>query len=398
MDVQGFANSPTGSLVPIRGIDGRTGLAYDHVGFVPDPLASLPELTGSTWTVVARASRELGRLEQGSMLIPNPGLLRQPTLRREAQSTSALEGTFAPLDDVLAAAALGTGNRSAALDEVLNYVEAAELAYDWVAERDITVGVIEQLQSVLVRGTAADTRSAGRVRDIPVAIGARSGGIEDARFVPMPPGTPLRSALDDLMRWIAGAAADGVDPVVAAALAHYQFETLHPFSDGNGRIGRLMIVLQLLRSGTITQPLLSVSPWFEGRRERYQDELAEVSASGSWDRWVAFFAEGIEQSALDTSARMVDLLAVQQEYQERIRIGGARGIVRDIADLLIGTPYVTIPMLRTLTGKTYQAVSNAVTRLVELGVLEEVDRRGVRLFRATNVVRVTARPPVSTAR
>jgi Fic family protein len=392
MDVERFRRSPVGRVVPLVGTDGRTGERYDHFGFVPDPLDEVPALSGHTWTTVSRANRSLGALEQGASLIPNPGILRQPTLRREAQSTSALEGTFAPLDDVLAAEAVGSGERSAALEEVLNYVESAEMGFTWVQDRAVTTGLLEELQSVLVRGTRADTAQAGRVRSIPVAIGSHGGAIQDARFVPMPPGVALRSAVDDLLRWVAAADEDTVDPVVAAAMAHYQFETLHPFNDGNGRLGRLLIVLQFMRSKVLTEPLLSVSPWFEARRERYQDALAAVSAEGDWDSWIALFAEGIHQSAVDTGERMTALLAVQTGYRERIRDSGLRGMVVDVVDLLIGSPFVTIPMVASATGKTYQAASGAVQRLQEIGILDEIDRRGVRIFRATDVVRMTTRP------
>jgi Fic family protein len=372
-------------------VDGRTGRSYDHVGFVPDPLVDVPALSGRTWTKVSRANRALGALRQGSSLIPNPGILRAPTLRREAQSTSALEGTFAPLDDVLAAEAVGKASRSPALAEVLNYIDTAELGFAWVQERRVTTGLLEELQSVLVRGTAADTPQAGHIRTVPVAIGTRGGGIEDARFVPMPPGAPLRSAVGDLLDWVDAAPRQDLDPVVAAALTHYQFETLHPFNDGNGRLGRLLIVLQLMRSDVLSEPLLSVSPWFEARRDQYQEALAAVSAEGAWDEWVTLFADGIYSSAVDTGSRMSDLLAVQAEYRDRIRASGARGMVLDVAEHLIGAPFVTVPMLASALGKTYQAASNAVARLVELDILTEVERQGVRVFRASNVVQVTMR-------
>ena len=392
MDEQRFRTSPTGSLVPINGVDGRTGEPYEHFAFVPEPLTELPSLGSETWMRVARASHALGRLEQGSQLTPTPGLLRAPPLPREAQSTSALEGTYAPLDEVLAAEVLDLNTRSAAMSEVLNYVEAAEIAFSWVVDRPVTVGLVEHLQSVLVRGTEADTREAGAIRTVPVAIGTRGGSIYDARFVPMPPGSALETGFRDLLDWIDREDVSGRDPVVNAAMAHYQFETLHPFNDGNGRLGRLLIVLQLLRSGTLSEPILSVSPWFEARRERYQDALAAVSADGAWDPWIRFFAEGIEQSALDASARMADLLELLAVHRDRIRSAGARGVVLDIADLLVGTPFVTVPFLAAQTGKTYQAASNAVNRLVELGILQEVEQRGTRVFRATEVLRITARP------
>jgi Fic family protein len=379
-----------GSLTPISGTDGRTGDEYGHFAYVPHPLPEEVNLSGQTWQAVARANYALGMLRQGSNLVPNPSLLRRPSLRREAQSTSALEGTFAPMEDVIAADLVEDSARSFALREIFNYVTAAEYAFDYTADAPVTVGLLCELHRVLVRRTEADGPEAGRIRTIPVAIGARGGSIYGARFVPSPPGIGLEAGIQDLVEWIR-TTANEYDPVVAAALAHYQFETLHPFNDGNGRIGRLLIVLQLIRSGLIEEPLLTVSPWFEARREEYQDSLAEVSASGDWDQWVSFFAQGIQSSADDTAARLRGLLAVQAGYRKQLQDANVRGLARDIADLLIRDPYVTIPHLAKETGKTYQAVSNAVARLQEINVLEAVTGTNPKMFRAPEVLRITVR-------
>lgn len=394
MDRERFAGSPIGDLVPISGTDGQ-GEQYEHVAFAAHPLAGPPELSTATWSRVSRASRALGRLQQGSLVVINPGLLRQPTFRREAQSTSALEGTYAPLEDVLAADVIHGSNRSAALNEVLNYVTAAENGFLWVQQqRPITVGLLCDLHRTLVADTVADTDQAGRVRRIQVVIGSRGGRVTDARFVPMPGGPALDAGVQDLVGWVQ-AEQDDLDPIVATAMAHYQFETLHPFNDGNGRLGRLLIVLQLVGQGVLPEGLLSVSPWFERRRERYQDLLAQVSATGDWDDWVGFFADGIEASANDSADRIRQLLDLQNGYHERLREAGARGAVRDIADLLIGSPYVSIPNLRDATGLTYQAVSNAVRKLEELGILERREAPGVMVFRAPEVVAIITAPSAS---
>jgi Fic family protein len=330
-------------------------------------------------------------LRQGSSLVPNPSLLRRPSLRREAQSTSALEGTFAPMEEVIAADMVSDAARSFAVREILNYVTAAEYAFEHITERPVTVALLSQLHAILVRGTEADGVEAGHVRTIPVAIGARGGSIHDARFVPPPPGLALEAGLRDLLDWTWAGHGRQHDPVVAAALTHYQFETLHPFNDGNGRIGRLLIVLQLIQSGALQEPLLTVSPWFEARRERYQDALAEVSASGNWDQWVDFFAQGIESSADDTATRLRGLLAVQASYRHQVQSANVRGLARDIAELLIRDPYVTIPFLARETGKTYQAVSNAVNKLQAIGILEGVKGATPKMFRAPEVLRITLR-------
>ncbi len=391
MDLDKFRNSPIGNLLPISGTD-KFGRSFSHFAFVSHPLGEEPILSNTTWQAVSRASHALGRLQQGSMVVSDPSILRQPTLRREAQSTSALEGTFAPLEEVLAADVIEQSDRSLALHEVLNYVSAAESAFTALSDgRGLTVGLMEQLHSQLVEGTSADTNDAGRVRSVQVAIGSQGGGVDEARFIPMPPGPALRAAFGDLMGWVRDPTGHR-DPIVAAAITHYQFETVHPFNDGNGRLGRLLIVLQLLQDHALTEPLLSVSPWFETRRTAYQDALAQVSMTGKWDGWVTFFANGLEASAVDTALRMEALIAVQSNFHEALRAARARGIVRDIADHLISSPFVTIRNLADITRSTYQAASTAANRLVELGILEEARDRPVRVFRAPAVLEAIVRP------
>lgn len=350
-------------------MDGRFNRPYEHFAFVASPLEHEPSLASSTWHAVTAASRALARLDQASRLVPNPRTFLRPTLSREAQSTSALEGTFAPLEQVLASDATDVASRSKELREVLNYVHAATLAYDAVAEgRPFNVGLIETVHAILVSGTDADTDQAGRVRTTQVAIGSPTGAIEDARFVPMPAGTQLNVAVQDLVRWISEAPGDR-DPIVAAAMAHYQFETLHPFNDGNGRIGRLMVVLQFMVDGLIGEPLLSVSPWFEARRTEYQERLAYVSASGDWDEWVRFFAQGVASSAEDVALRVDRMLAVQLRYVQILQDENAKGVIRDIVDALVADQVITVPMMCERFGKTPPAVSQALQKLVDYGIL-----------------------------
>ncbi|WP_212719281.1 Fic family protein [Blastococcus sp. CCUG 61487] len=364
------------------------------MAFIPDPLADDPVLSGDTWRAVSRAGHALGRLLQAGRQIPQPGLLRRPTLRREAQSTSALEGTFAPLEDVLAVDALDEGKLSLELAEVLNYVQTAEFAFAELADgRPLGVAMVEDMQGRLARGTPADTEHAGHVRTIQVAIGEAGGSIETARYVPPPPGPELERSLRDLLDWMNTSRAARRDPVVAAAMAHYQFEALHPFNDGNGRIGRLLVVLQLIQDAALEDPLLSISPWFEQRRREYQDRLLEVSASGDWDGWIRFFAEGIENSALDTAIRVDRLLRVQEGYAQTLRDEGAVGLVRDLAESLIAYPYIDVSRTAARLDSTFQTVNKAVARLVGLGILRERTGRPYgRLFEAPAVVEVlTAR-------
>ena len=398
MDRKRFGNSPVGRLVPIRGTDARSGVDFDQVAFSPDALAEMPVLTTATWSVVTRAHHALGRLTQAAQMIPNPERLRRPTLSREAQSTSALEGTYAPLAEVMASDDIDEDvpdTASAALKEVLNYIRCARRAFAWIGDqRPLTVGLLLELHEILVRGTASETVDAGRVRRVPVVIGSRAASIYEARFIPPPAGVDLEASFADLVQWISNPRT-GSDPVVAAALVHYQFETLHPFNDGNGRIGRLLVVVQLMMAGLLSDSLLSISPWFEARREPYQNHLAEVSATGDWDSWVSFFAEGIAASATDTVIRVDRLLELQKLYHEAVRNAGGRGLIIELVDLLIGMPYLTIPQAAARTGKTYPAAKTAINRLMELGILAEVTGKSYgRTYTAGAVMAIYSAPSV----
>jgi Fic family protein len=346
MQLERFAASPIGNLRSISGTDGRTGREYSHAGFVAHPLGAEPALQGSTWRAVTRASRALAHLDQASRLVPNPRVLRRPTLSREAQSTSALEGTFAPIDQVLAADSTNEGDHDAALNEVLNYVDAADASFDYVCEhRMITTSLIAAAHLRLVDGTESDTEDAGRIRRCQVAIGSPDGTIESARFVPMPPGAELDAAVRDLVDWTNVGGGDR-DPLVAAAMTHYQFESLHPFNDGNGRLGRLLIVLQFMVDGLLQEPLLSVSPW------------------------IRFFSSAVEASAIDTASRVNLMLDAQRDYVKRLHDSNYRGgVARDIVEALVDSPIVRVPALARRFGKTPQGIEVAIKRLTSLEIL-----------------------------
>lgn len=351
--------------------------------FLPDPLPGELTLSTGTWTTVNRATAALARLDGAARLIPEPSLLRRPTLRREAQSTSALEGTYAPFADVLAAEGEDQQQLTAEVREVLNFEQMAELAFSWPEDRALTISMLGELQQTLVRGTAGELSDAGQLRDRIVVIGAPGGGFDEARFVPPPPGDQLRAGVEQLLGWIA--LPPDLPTVVLAALAHYQFESLHPYSDGNGRLGRLLVIVQLLRGAVIREPLLVVSPWFERRRDRYQDELMRLSCNGDWDRWVSFFAEGVAASALDSQQKVERLVALQEQLRHRVQDANKRGSAERLAADLVGRPYVDRPWVANRFGLSGQGAQNAINTLVSLDILQPA---GVRP--ATNARRYVA--------
>ena len=391
MEFERFRDSPVGGIVPISGSDARFGETYEHWAFVPNALPDEVELSPSARDAVTEAALALGRLDQAGMQIPNPALLRRPTLRREAQSTSALEGTYAPLTDVFGAEDSSEA-KTPELREILNYVAAAEYAYQWVGERGrITRGLICELHAILMSGSEADADRAGTIRDIQVVIGS-GGRIQEARFVPPPPGHELDTGLTDLLDWIDRPWTRSAQAVVDSALAHYQFETLHPFHDGNGRIGRLLIVLQLLAGKVLTEPLFAVSPWFEARRAQYQDELQSMSMTGDVDRWVTFFCEGIRAQAQATVEKITDLLAFQQEAMSTVRGTGRHSVAVDIAGDLVERPVLNVATTATRYDVSFVSANKAVAKLVDVGLLVETTGRGHdRVFRCDRVLQILER-------
>jgi len=375
VDLALFGNDKTGDLVDIVGTD-LVGGSWRHQAFRPHPLPlASPVLSNTTHMVVANARAALGALDSTARRLPNPTLLRLPTLRSEAQATSALEGTYAPLAEVYAADE--DAPDSADLREILNYVTMANHAFDWVADgRPLSLSMLEDLQGLLVAHTAVEGPSSGCVRDIQVVIGRRPDAspsdlpIHAARFVPPPPGDDLRADVRALVDWMVADHSRDIDPVVVVAMSHHQFETLHPFHDGNGRIGRLLVVLQLQALGILTEPTLTISPWFEARREEYYDRLFDVCARGDWNGYVGFFAEGLRASVDATHGQMLELIDVQSRLKHRIRTSNLRAeTALALVDVAVAHPLFTVRRAATELGVSVGRANKLVNQLVDLEVL-----------------------------
>lgn len=397
MDLTSFAPTAPGDLVKISGSDPLHG-PWEHVAFVPHSLPKLPpEISARTYRVVADARAALAALDSTARRLPNPRIFRRPALQAEAQSTSALEGTYAPLAEVLTA----DEDRPPNLDlrEVLNYVRMGNAAFSAIeAGRPLTVGMLEELQAILVRGTRSESAASGALRNHQVVIGQRkdispdSFPVHAARFVPSPPGISLRASLQDLFDWMRDEeVSQEIDPVIAAALAHYQFETLHPFHDGNGRIGRFLIVVHLLLQGVLLEPTLTVSPWFEARRSEYYDRLLCVSTCGDWDSYIKFFATALAASATSTHERMNALVQVQEALKERVRNSTLRAdTAHKLVDFAVAHTAFTVREVEAHLGISYGRANSLVTQLIQLKILAPVEKSGTtnRRFFAPEVIKV----------
>lgn len=386
-----FRDSPVGRLVPIHVEEGGKGV--DHLAFVPAPLPDDVQLRATTWAAAIDAGHRLGRLDAiARELLPNPTLVSRPTIRREAVSTSALEGTFAPAAEVLSSEVDEDRPRSQAVVEVINFIRATEHGIERLRELPVCTRLACELQEILVRGTPSEDWQAGRVRETQVIIGPYKGcSVREAHFIPPPPGDELTHGLSEWERWINDAT--DVHPVVRVALGHYQFEALHPFTDGNGRIGRLLAILQLIESGLLGEPLINLSPYFEVRADQYRHLLREVSATGSLDGWVRFVCEGWAAQASDAEGRIRDLLGWRDGTLALLKRERVKGVALDVTAKLIEHPSVTVKAVAEAHQVTNQAANSAVARLTDLGVLEEVTGRSYnRVFQAPAVLDILFRP------
>lgn len=388
MDIEAFRTSPAGELVRISGHDASLDRDYDHFAFIPRPLPSSVALRSRTFKMVSEADRAIGRLDAAAGRLPNPHLLVRPSLYNEAVSTSALEGTYAPLDAVLEADYVEERQRTAEVREVLNYVQAAMRGIQLIAAKPICLTMLAELQEILVRGTRGDGYDAGQLRRRQVFIGQQHSGIQESRFVPPPPGDALIEGVSDWEKWLhLDEDQDDMPLLVKVALAHYQFETLHPFSDGNGRLGRLIVVLQLMESEELQHPVLNLSPWLEPRKDEYKDMLLNVSLTGEYDRWVRFFAEGVKFQA-EAAIKQIDrLVEYRNSMLETLRGQRVKGVILEIAEDLIGYPMITPTQAASMHHVTYPPANEALKKLEGYGFVREVTGKSYgRVYAAPQVI------------
>ncbi|MBA2726026.1 MAG: Fic family protein [Actinobacteria bacterium] len=385
MEIDRSTHSPIGRLVAINGK--HRGREFSHYAYIPSPLPSQLTLETGTWQELAHAALALGRLDGAGGQLPDPGVLTRPAIRREAVSTSALEGTYTTLPQVLQSELFqGEERPDQDVHEVLAYVRAAEAGYEWVKERPVTLNMIKALQGILMQDDPdCAPHEQGDFRQRQNFIGPRDARVEDALFVP-PPAELLTESLNQWELWIHD---QEIPLLIRVALGHYQFETIHPFVDGNGRIGRLIAVLLLLEEGVLTIPTLNISPYLEEHREAYQSNLRNVSATGDYDPWIRFFLVGLRvqcQRALDKTSRLV---ALRDDIVARLRERRIRGTAIQVAEDLIGNPILAPSDLSRRYNVTYQAAAYTLGRLVEAGIVESVNyRSNRRLFVARPVLEI----------
>ncbi len=343
--------------------------------FIPAPLPPKPavRIAGELQGLVADANLALGRLDGSIQTLPNPDLFVFMYVRKEAVLSSQIEGTQSSLQDLLAAEAkiLAPGEAPADVDEVVNYVRAMNHGLARLSKLPVSVRLIREIHRALLEGVRGSRLTPGELRRSQNWIGPGGCTLAEATFVP-PPADEVPLALGALERFLH--ADDAVPLLVKIGLAHAQFETIHPFLDGNGRIGRLLITFLLCERRVLQKPVLYLSHYLKRHRQAYYDHLQAVRDAGEWERWLTFFLRGVVEvsaQATDTARR---ILALREEHRSRIteHFGRAAGNGHRVLEELFDHPIMSVNDVRRLTRTTYPAANQLVQRFVDREILTEI--------------------------
>jgi Fic family protein len=340
--------------------------------FIPAPLPPDPPLAfdAQLATVLAGAGTALGRLDGVAATLPNPELFVAMYVRREAVFSSQIEGTQSTLDDVLAFE-IDPGRNSLPGDikEVVNYIKAMDYGLARLETLPLSLRLLREIHERLMTGVRGGDKSPGQFRVSQNWIGVGPRGLLDAAYIPPPP-HEMNAALGNLERFFHDAG--GLDPLIVCALAHAQFETIHPFLDGNGRVGRLLVTFLLCHEKILQRPVLYLSHYLKRHRAGYYDRLTAVRTAGDWEGWLRFFLTGVAEVAREaerTARRIVELRehARQAAQATRLSVTAFR-----LVDYLFEQPVINVNAARDQLGVSYVAANGLIADLCNIGLLNEV--------------------------
>ena len=359
---------PTRFVAPDWGRAVSTGGPATYYAFAPMPVPRELVLAPKTIMWLSEADAALGRLAGAGRLLPDPHLLVNAYITREAVASSRIEGTQASVTEVFDAAVTGTSPR-ADVQEVRNYILALQHGLSRLKEGfPISLRLIKEMHEILLTRVRGQERTPGEFRQTQNWISSPDNQPKTARFVP-PTVEVMWQALDDWEKYLHDDAPE-LPLLIRCALLHYQFETIHPFLDGNGRIGRIFIILYLLDRGRLPTPLLYISSYFDQRKEEYYDRLQFVRERGEMEEWLDFFLTGIAGQATDAVTKAEELADLRERY--RIALQGSRSRAIEVADLLVANPVMTVRAVQNRLGVSQPGASNLLRTLTAAGIVREV--------------------------
>lgn len=379
MDASDFTR-PSGELV--RTLDGA---------FAFSPSALPPDLDfASVAPALLRATRAIGELKGTARRLANPYLLIPPLQRREALTSSAMEGTHTTVDELVLDEAGLSHSPSSETREVRNAVLAMQYAVGALRDYPISHRIIREAHRLLLGGVGSargESKHPGEYRKTQNMIGGRN--LKTARFVPPPP-DEAQACMDELERYINRPDPEDDMLLIDLALVHYQFEAIHPFADGNGRIGRILITLMAMQSGLLDAPALYLSPHLEKCRDEYIDKLHSVSTQSLWEEWIAFFLERVEVACKETIEMIDKLTDLHERYRNQAQAIGRSARLLSIVDMLFEKPAFTIPQVQRQLGITYPAANGLVSKLIGAGILSEDDSSRPKRFIAHEITALSS--------
>lgn len=369
MDITRFTESKTGELVPIT-------TPVEETAFIPDPLPPKNwQFPTRLWPLLSEAKAEVARLDGIGRSLPNPELLLRPLQSREALRSSSLEGTYATPEELLLFE-LQPKEPQSEKDpinsrlEVSNYSRSLRQGMSLLEELPFCLRLIKELHKTLLSGVRGRDKSPGEFRKTQNHIGS------DFRFVPPPP-EALAECLDSFEKRM-NAQDVSFDPLVRSYLLHYQFETIHPFNDGNGRVGRALLSLMIYKWCELSMPWLYMSAYFERYKDEYVNNLFAVSATGNWDTWMEFCLRGTVQQAKDAVVRCEGLKLLRDQFHSQIDNAGPRA--HQIIEGLFTYPILAIPEIATRFGVTYPTAKSDIEKLVDLNILKVLPEGRPKIF------------------
>lgn len=348
-------------------------MAYES--FRPAPLPPNPpiEVSGELLTKLIDANKKIATLEGLSSRIPNMGLFVSMYVRKEALLSSQIEGTQCTLEDILNPLIEANTNRD--VSDVINYIRATEFALERLKTLPLCNRLIKETHAVLLESVRGQEKNPGEFRYSQNWIGGQGSTLKNARYIPPNPEDML-TAMSDLEKYINSD--DDLDPLIQAALIHYQFETTHPFLDGNGRVGRLLITLFLMEKGVLSTPALYISYYLKMNRIEYYDRMTQVRRTGDYEQWISFFLQAFADSAEDAIHTIDRLTALHDRSTKKFDAltKRQRTSVLKVFSYLESNPIIDIQKTATTLEMSYNTVAKVVSIMVEAGILEQTDKSG----------------------
>ncbi len=371
----------------------RAGIAertdHDYVAFFPAPLFPSIEFSSELIEAVSKADLAVGELAGIGRVLPDPNLLISASLKKEAVLSSKIEGTITEYDDLFGFEILGDGSKAPEdVKEVVNYIEATRFAVERFHTLPMSLRLVREIHKLLMAGVRGEIATPGDFRKSKNWIGRPGSTLANATYV----APSVEAMIEALKDWESAHHRESSLPVIVKlAILHAQFEMIHPFIDGNGRVGRLLIVLLLTHWGILPAPILYLSAYFEKHRDGYYAGLLGVSHRGDWEEWILYFVRAICEQAKRATALCKSLLEMRDRYEHSIPPKLRTKTVMSLLDLLFKNPYIDVNSLKDHAGVGFPTAQRAIDNLVNLGILREITaRKRSRLWEAKEIYALLA--------